>query len=193
MSITASTILQTQFWEFNVSLHEFWEKSCVIFSYGNFKEIWAIVRIQSSCLFWEAFHSLHCDCDRQLKESIQTIRDNWKWVIVYTYAEWRWIGLKDKIRAYETQRVEWIDTQDAFMKLWFWKADFRTYETEILALQELGVNKKIKSFSGNPEKQKALIDGWFEILETLKIEIEWLHELAKNEINTKIEKMWYKY
>ncbi|MBI5803842.1 hypothetical protein HY450_01210 [Candidatus Pacearchaeota archaeon] len=193
MTIVASTIIKTEFGNFKVCFHETEKGSCVSFSQGDLSKDNPIVRFHSACLFGEIFHSLHCDCHHQLTETMALIHKNKCGVIIYSYQEGRGIGLKKKIEAMEIQRMENCDTVEAFKKLGFGKSDFRDYETEIQALKDLKVAKKIQSFSGNPVKDKVLKKAGFTITEILNIDDKNLSQIAKEEIKTKIEKMGYKY
>jgi 3,4-dihydroxy 2-butanone 4-phosphate synthase/GTP cyclohydrolase II len=193
MAIASSTTIETEFGNFNVSYHETKYGNCVSFFQGNLSKGKPIVRLHSACLFGEVFHSLHCDCYYQLTETMALIHKQEKGVIIYSYQEGRGIGLKKKIEAMEIQRTEKCDTAEAFKRIGFKKVDLRDYKAEIEALKELGLAKNIKTFSGNPQKIKALKDAGYNVVEILKIDYKKLGSLAKQEIKTKIEKMGFSY
>ena len=103
--ITASTIIKTGFGNFKVSYHKFGKKICVSFSYGDLAKNEPIVRFHSACLFGEAFHSLHCDCQHQITKVMSLIQTNGNGVIIYAYQEGRGIGLENKIKSMELERI----------------------------------------------------------------------------------------
>jgi len=191
--IKAQTVLKTKYGNFKVSYHQFKNKSCISFSHGNLSKRIPIVRIHSSCLFGEGFHSLHCDCDYQLTETMKLIEKNKSGIIIYSYKEGRGIGLKRKIQAMEIEKIRKCDTVEAFKILGLKKYDYRDYKIEINALRELKIKKKIKTFTGNPNKLKALIKAGFKITEKLSGEPLNVSRIAEKERLTKQEKMGYIY
>ncbi len=194
MPIAASTILKTDYGDFNVGFHETDHGECVSFAQGDLSLDVPVVRIHSACLFGEAFHSQHCDCHQQLAETMDLIRQNTQGVIVYSLRhEGRGIGLKKKIEAMEIQRTENCDTVEAFSKLGFDNPDLRTYDAEIQALAELKLAASIRTFSGNPEKIAALQKAGYRIIELLKIQREKITALALTEVQVKETKMGYQY
>lgn len=191
--ISASTVLQTKYGPFKVNYHEFDESACVSFSYGDITKNNPIARFHSACLFGESFLSLDCDCNYQVAQTMEAIVKSGAGIIIYSYQEGRGIGLKNKIKAMEIERVENCDTVEAFKKLGFDKPDYRTYEAEVGALKELSVSKSIISFSGNPAKRKAIESAGFNIIEELEIKDDGLSEVAIKEKKVKQEKMGYTY
>ena len=127
MTITATTLLNTEYGNFKVSYHEHGNEFCVSFSYGDITKNDPIVRFQSSCLFGESFHSLMCDCKQQLDKSLELIKTNGDGIILYSYKEGRGIGLKSKILSMEIERVQNVNTFEAFKALGLDKTDYRYY------------------------------------------------------------------
>ena len=156
MPILASTFIHTDFGLFKTSYHKSRNGICVSFSRGNLSKDIPIIRFHSACLFGEAFHSLHCDCDGQLTSAMDLIKRHGRGAIVYTYQEGRGVGLDQKIKAMEIQRKEKCDTVEAFKKLGLDRLDYRNYKESIDALEDLKVSKTIMTFSGNPEKMRML-------------------------------------
>ena len=193
MSIKSSTIIQTSFGPFKVSYHSITNLSCVSFSFGDITKGTPIVRFHSACLFGEAFHSLHCDCNHQLTETMRMIKKNGNGVIVYSYQEGRGIGLEKKIEAMEIERTTECDTVEAFKILGIDKPDMRDYKAEIEALKELNLSKTIHSFSGNPTKRKVLEDAGYIIKNEYEVEAGKVNEIALKEMKTKKDKLGYTY
>lgn len=125
-----------------------------------------LVRIHSSCVTGDLLDSLRCDCGDQLHQSLQTISNDGRGVLLYIEQEGRGIGLVNKMRAYELQD-HGADTLDANEQLGF-KADLRDYGIGAQILTDLGL-KKLRLLTNNPAK-KAGIEGFdLEIVETVPL------------------------
>src|SRR4026209_1387356 len=145
----------------------------------------ALVRIHSQCLTGDVFHSLKCDCGRQLDRAMSLIQEEGRGVIVYQQQEGRGIGITNKIRAYELQDAG-QDTVEANLSLGF-EADLRQYECCADILKQLGL-RRIRLMSNNPDKIAAVQQAGIEIVERVSIEVE-AHEKSLGYMKTKKEKM----
>lgn len=143
-----------------------------------------LVRIHSQCLTGDVFHSLKCDCGRQLDHAMALIQQEGRGVIVYQQQEGRGIGIINKIRAYALQDAG-QDTVEANLSLGF-DADLRQYECCVDILKQLGL-RRVRLLSNNPDKIAALDQAGFEV-ERVPIEIE-PHERTLDYLKTKKDKL----
>jgi 3,4-dihydroxy 2-butanone 4-phosphate synthase/GTP cyclohydrolase II len=147
-----------------------------------------LVRVHSSCLTGDVFHSARCDCGAQLDAAMQKIAAEGRGVLLYLNQEGRGIGLANKIRAYELQD-EGFDTVEANERLGF-KADQRDYGMGVQILRELGI-RSMRLLSNNPRKLVGVEGYGLSVSEWLPLEIP-ASESTRRYLKTKKEKLGHK-
>jgi len=125
-----------------------------------------LVRVHSSCLTGDVFHSLRCDCGEQLQRAMAIIQHEGKGAILYVQQEGRGIGLVNKLRAYALQD-DGADTVEANEMLGF-PADLRDYGISAQVLADLGL-RKLRLLTNNPRKIVGLEGYSLEIVEVVPI------------------------
>lgn len=182
--ILSNTILSTRHGHLAVNYHSSVFGECVTLTTpgANLSDGTPLVRIHSSCLFSEAFGSDDCDCRLQLDGSLQMITKE-PGVIVYVYQEGRGHGLAKKIAAMEQERANDLDTHDAFIRLGF-DLDPRTYDSALIALEDIRLSKTIRLISNNPRKYVALQQAGYSIAEIVHLQFE-VNDKVKRYLNVK--------
>ncbi len=147
-----------------------------------------LVRVHSSCLTGDVFHSARCDCGAQLHTALAKIAAEGRGVLLYLNQEGRGIGLANKIRAYELQD-EGFDTVEANERLGF-KADQRDYGVGVQILRELGI-RSMRLLSNNPRKLVGIEGYGLSVSEWLPLEIP-ASEHTRRYLKAKKDKLGHK-
>jgi 3,4-dihydroxy 2-butanone 4-phosphate synthase/GTP cyclohydrolase II len=142
-----------------------------------------ILRMHSSCVTGDIWHSKRCDCGPQLHAAMQYINTHGG-LIIYLQQEGRGIGLKNKLKAYQLQQ-QGLDTFDANTALGF-APDARKYDTAGQILKTLNI-QTIHLLTNNPQKQSALESLGFTVSKRIPLEIP-ANENNKHYLQTKKNK-----
>jgi 3,4-dihydroxy 2-butanone 4-phosphate synthase/GTP cyclohydrolase II len=147
-----------------------------------------LVRVHSSCVTGDIFHSARCDCGPQLDTAMRRIVAEGRGILLYLNQEGRGIGLANKIRAYSLQD-EGFDTVEANERLGF-PADTREYGVSVRILLDLGV-QSVRLLSNNPRKLAGVAGDGLSVSERIPIEIP-ASEHSRRYLKTKKDKLGHK-
>jgi 3,4-dihydroxy 2-butanone 4-phosphate synthase/GTP cyclohydrolase II len=145
-----------------------------------------LVRIHSQCLTGDIFESFRCDCGPQLHRAMEQVQQAGKGVVLYMRQEGRGIGLLAKLRAYQLQDQEQLDTVEANRRLGF-GPDLRHYGIGAQILCDLGI-RQIRLLTNNPKKVVGLDGYGLRIAERVPIQIT-PNQINKQYLQTKKEKL----
>ncbi|MEK7487606.1 MAG: bifunctional 3,4-dihydroxy-2-butanone-4-phosphate synthase/GTP cyclohydrolase II [Planctomycetota bacterium] len=148
-----------------------------------------LIRVHSSCVTGDIFHSLRCDCGAQKDMALEAIGKEGRGVFLYLNQEGRGIGLINKMKAYHLQELG-LDTVEANQKLGF-RPDERDYGIGAQILKNLGV-QKMRLMTNNPRKFNALSGFELEITEIVPLEAPANKENEKY-LRTKKEKLGHMF
>ncbi|GHS86799.1 riboflavin biosynthesis protein RibBA [Bacteroidia bacterium] len=171
-------------------LHAFTEKQTGAIHLALVKGQWEanehiLVRVHSSCVTGDIFHSCKCDCGDQLHEAMKMVDQAGKGIVLYMQQEGRGIGLINKLKAYNLQE-QGKDTVEANILLGF-RPDERNYGIGAQILRYLGATH-INLITNNPVKRIGLESYGIQIIEIVPIIIE-SNEHNRRYLKTKQDKM----
>lgn len=191
MERVATAPLPTEYGEFAIHVYEREDDgethvALVHGDLGDGRDV--LVRLHSSCLTGDIFHSVKCDCGDQLQAALQRIAAEGRGVLVYLNQEGRGIGLANKIRAYALQ-AQGYDTVEANERLGF-GADEREYGSGVEILRDLGVHS-VRLLSNNPRKVLGVESHGVRVSELLPLEVP-ASELSREYLRTKKKKLGHR-
>jgi 3,4-dihydroxy 2-butanone 4-phosphate synthase/GTP cyclohydrolase II len=129
-----------------------------------------LCRVHSQCVSGDVFGSMRCDCGDQIGLALQQIAQEGRGVFVYMRQEGRGIGFCNKVKAYQLQEEQGMDTVEANEALGF-AADRRDYGIGMQILMDLGLHK-IRLLTNNPAKRAGLEGYGLEVVERVTIMAE---------------------
>lgn len=144
-----------------------------------------LVRVHSSCLTGDVFHSRRCDCGEQLHSALDMIAREGRGVLLYIQQEGRDIGLINKLKAYELQE-HGKDTVEANEALGF-PADLRDYGVGAQVLADLGLSR-IRLITNNPKKIVGLEGYGLQVVERVPLRVTPTPD-NRRYLETKMEKL----
>jgi 3,4-dihydroxy 2-butanone 4-phosphate synthase/GTP cyclohydrolase II len=191
MERVATAPLPTEYGEFAIHVYEREDDgethvALVHGDLGDGRDV--LVRLHSSCLTGDIFHSVKCDCGDQLQAALQRIAAEGRGILVYLNQEGRGIGLANKIRAYALQ-AQGYDTVEANERLGF-GADEREYGSGAEILRDLGVHS-VRLLSNNPRKLLGVESHGLRVTELLPLEVP-VSDLSREYLRTKKKKLGHR-
>lgn len=183
----ATSTVPTRFGTFTVHAYESTvdTKPYLALVYGKIGAGPTLVRVHSSCLSGDVFHSRRCDCGDQLERALEMIVEEGSGVLLYIQQEGRGIGLINKIRAYELQE-HGHDTVEANKLLGF-APDIRDYGIGAQILADLGL-REIRLMTNNPGKVVGIEGMGIRVVERVPLEIP-PTDVNRGYLRTKREKL----
>jgi 3,4-dihydroxy 2-butanone 4-phosphate synthase/GTP cyclohydrolase II len=145
-----------------------------------------LVRIHSECFTGDLLDSFLCDCGPQLHHAMEQVEKAGKGVVLYMRQEGRGIGLLGKLRAYQLQQQEKLDTVEANQRLGY-APDLRHYGIGAQILVDLGL-RQIRLLTNNPKKVVGLDGYGLRIVERVPIQME-PNEENRRYLQTKRDKL----
>ncbi len=146
-----------------------------------------LTRVHSECLTGDVFRSVHCDCGQQIDAAMRAIAEEGTGVLLYLRQEGRGIGLTDKIRAYDLQQREGLDTVEANARLGL-SVDLREYGIGAQILRDLGVGH-LRLLTNNPKKIVGLDGYGLHITEQVPLHIHPASEYQRKYLIAKRDKL----
>jgi 3,4-dihydroxy 2-butanone 4-phosphate synthase/GTP cyclohydrolase II len=155
-SLISASTLPTEFGDFNIEVFKntLTGMEHSVLSTEKNRDVTPLIRIHSECLTGDAFHSLKCDCGKQLTDALAAIAKRGHGYLIHLKGhEGRGIGIGNKIATYELQN-KGLNTYEANEQLGF-QADARNYQDAIDILQHYQISHG-ELITNNPLKLEAV-------------------------------------
>jgi 3,4-dihydroxy 2-butanone 4-phosphate synthase/GTP cyclohydrolase II len=155
-SLYSSSTLPTEFGEFTIEVFKNTLTGMEHSVLSTKKDSTAdpLIRIHSECITGDVFHSLKCDCGKQLIDALAAIAERGHGYLIHLKGhEGRGIGIGNKVATYELQK-KGVNTYEANEQLGF-QADARNYIDAIEILKHYQISKG-ELITNNPLKIEAV-------------------------------------
>jgi 3,4-dihydroxy 2-butanone 4-phosphate synthase/GTP cyclohydrolase II len=124
------------------------------------------LRINSACYTSDIFGDQRCDCNWQLRFSLQYIVERRQGIIIYhMHHEGRANGIVNKLRSYDAAARFGIEGRRAYEGVGA-LADGRRYRSSVAILADLGI-QEVALISNNPHKQAALEEHGIHVMKMI--------------------------
>ncbi|WP_051311715.1 hypothetical protein [Zooshikella ganghwensis] len=131
------------------------------------KDTIPLFRINSACFSADIFDDNRCDCNFQLRQTMELLIEKPGLMTYHFNHEGRGVGFVNKIKAYKLMREKNIDTFTAH-KLLGLPEDSRNFYYAILILHDLNIHR-VKLITNNPQKCLYLKTHGIDVLEVIPI------------------------
>ncbi len=185
----ANFIRPTVFGDFNVISYNKNGNFAFAVTKGNFPQANLLVRIQSPCMFGEAFGVNSCDCGQQLQQALKIGSEQPPFLLIYLMEqEGRGLGMFQKIKAIEVEASQGIDMVESFELLGL-PLDLREYRTAAEIIRDLNNDLPIRLMTNNPKKVKGLQEFGIQISERVPLLIDPPNAACRRYLSSKKNKM----
>lgn len=116
-----------------------------------------LARVHSECFTGDVLGSRRCDCNEQLHRSLREVHKVGRGIVIYNKGhEGRGIGLSKKLKAYDLQQKQGLDTYEANKVLGL-PLDSRVYDSARAIFKARGI-EKLELLTNNSDKLGAFAD-----------------------------------
>lgn len=179
----------TSLGDFDLTCFQVGEHIIFALSKGMLPQENLLVRVQSACLFGEAFAVNSCDCGPQLQKALEIGAAEEAFLLVYLqHQEGRGHGMLQKIRVIEVEANQNVDMYEAFQRLDM-ALDLREYHETAAVIRALNGNLPIRLMTNNPKKIAGLAEHGITVSERVPLVIDPPNAACKRYLQVKKDKM----
>ena len=179
----------TSLGDFDVTCFEAGGNIIFALSKGTLPQENLLVRVQSACLFGEAFAVNSCDCGAQLNKALEIGAAESAFLLIYLqHQEGRGHGMLQKIRVIEVEANQHVDMFEAFQRLEM-ALDLREYHETAAIIKALNGDLPIRLMTNNPKKIAGLAEHGITVAERVPLVIDPPNAACKRYLQVKKDKM----